>query len=208
MFISRKGIALVICAPSGTGKTTLIKKLLKEFPHFGFSISHTTRPPRDGELHGVDYHFTSVSEFKEQRNNGYFAEWAQVHGAYYGTPLKATLDMLEKGQDVIFDVDVQGASQLRLNLPTGVYIFILPPSLKELRTRLELRGTDSKESIERRMNNAVYEINQAHWFDYWVVNSSLESAYDQVRASYIAATLQPRYYPSLAESILNPDDES
>ncbi len=206
MDFSRKGIVLVICAPSGAGKTTIIKKLLKEYPNFGFSVSYTTRKQRSGEVDGVDYNFISVSEFKEKRDNGFFAEWAQVHGCYYGTPLKETAKMLEQGQDVIFDVDVQGAAQIRLNLPHGVYIFILPPSLNELRRRLEMRKTDKPESIEQRMSNAKIEINQAHRFDFWVVNDDLETAYDQVRSAYIAATVQPKYCPTLAEYILKNEE--
>ncbi len=206
MSIARKGIVLVVCAPSGTGKTTIIKKLLEEFPDFGFSISYTTRQPRGSEVDGVDYHFTTVADFKEKRDKGFFAEWAQVHGAYYGTPLKATIDMLDNGKDVIFDVDVQGAAQLRLNLPNGVYLFIMPPSLEILHNRLRDRNTDSEASIAQRMNNAVHEINQAHWFDYWVVNTDLDVAYDQVRSAYITSTLEPKHYPMLTEKILAEDE--
>ncbi len=203
MSAKRKGIVLIICAPSGTGKTTLIKRLRKEFPDFGFSVSYTTRDPREGEVAGVDYNFVSVAQFKEKRDAGFFAEWAKVHGSYYGTPLESTLKMLENGQDVIFDLDVQGAAQLRLTLPSGVYIFILPPSLEELRSRLELRGSDNSENVERRMNNAVYEINQAHWFDYWIINKHLDKAYDELRSAYIAAALQPKFYPALTEKLLS-----
>ncbi len=204
--VQRNGMVLVICAPSGAGKTTLVKRLLSEFPHFGFSISHTTRAPREGEVHNKDYYFTSVMEFKEKRDMGFFAEWAQVHGNFYGTPLAPTLEMLEKGQDVIFDVDIQGAAQLRLTLPSAMYIFIMPPSLEILEKRLVNRGTDNKDVINQRIRNAAYEISQAQWFDYWIINDDLEVAYDQLRAAYIASTLSPKFRPHLVRDILG--DES
>ncbi len=206
MAVARKGIVLVICAPSGAGKTTLIKKLLNEYPNIGYSISYTTRAPREGEVDGVDYCFTSVMDFKAKRDEGFFAEWAKVHGSYYGTPLASTLKILEDGQDVIFDVDVQGAAQLRLNLPSGLFVFILPPSMSELRTRLLKRQSDDAEIIERRLRNAVYEIEQAHWFDSWIINDNLDVAYDQLRSTYIASALQPKYYTMFAEQILKQKD--
>ncbi len=202
MTTPRSGVVLVMCAPSGTGKTTLIQKLLQEFPHFGFSISCTTREPREGEIDGKDYHFISEENFKAQRDVGYFAEWAYVHGNYYGTPLAPALDMLHKGQDIIFDVDVQGAAQLHLTLPSALCLFILPPSLDALRERLEKRGTDNVASMAQRLQNAAHEIRQAHWFHAWIVNDSLEDAYDQVRAAYLAATLHPQNRPLLLRSIL------
>ncbi len=202
MSTKRSGMVLVVCAPSGAGKTTLIKRLRQEFPDFGYSLSYTTRAPRAGEEDGKDYNFVSVKEFKEKRDANFFAEWAQVHGNYYGSPLQSTLDMLEKGQDLIFDVDVQGASQLRLTLPTAVYVFIMPPSLKELQQRLEGRGTDAAEQIERRLTNAVCEIEEAHWFDYWVINDDLEKAYDQFRSVYVAATLSAQNNTSILNDIL------
>ncbi len=202
MSTKRSGMVLVVCAPSGAGKTTLIKRLRQEFPSFGYSISYTTRAPRAGEEDGKDYHFVSVKDFKEKRENSFFAEWAQVHGNYYGSPLQATLDVLEKGQDLIFDVDVQGASQLRLTLPTAVYVFIMPPSLEVLQQRLEGRGTDSVEQITQRITNAVCEIEEAHWFDYWVINNDLEKAYDQFRAVYIASTLSAQNNPFVLNDIL------
>ncbi len=201
MSTKRTGMVLVVCAPSGAGKTTLIKRLRKEFPNFGYSISYTTRAPREGEEHGRDYNFVSIKEFKEKRDAHYFAEWAQVHGNYYGSPLQATLDKLEQGQDLIFDVDVQGASQLRLTLPAAVYVFIMPPSIDILRQRLEGRATDSPAQIEQRISNAVCEVQEAHWFDYWVVNDDLEKAYDQFRAVYLASTLSTQHNPFVLNDV-------
>ncbi len=192
MALESSGVVLVICAPSGSGKTTLIKRLRKEFPQFGFSVSYTTRERREGEEHGKDYNFVSIQEFKEKRNAGFFAEWAHVHSSFYGTPLKKTLDMVKNGQSIIFDVDVQGASQLRLNLPSAVYIFIMPPSMEELQKRLEDRKFNTEEQIKQRITNAAFELQEAHWFDYWVVNDDLDRAYDQLRAAYIAASITPQ----------------
>lgn len=144
--MNRLGIALVISAPSGTGKTTLIKRLRKEFPNFGYSISCTTRAPREGEVDGKDYHFLSRERFVELRDQGHFAEWAEVHGNFYGTPLPPVREMLAKGQDILFDIDVQGAAQLRKNMPDARFLFILPPSMEELERRLHGRGPGQRGS--------------------------------------------------------------
>ena len=130
----REGIALVLSAPSGAGKTTLVKRLLAEFPHIGYSVSCTTRQPRQGEVDGKDYIFLSHEEFELRRSQKYFAEWAEVHGNYYGTPLGPVKDRLHQGQDVLFDIDVQGAAQLKLTLEEATFAFILPPSLQSLKT--------------------------------------------------------------------------
>lgn len=198
----RSGVPLIICAPSGAGKTTLVRRLREEFPSFAYSVSCTTRAPREQEVDGKDYHFLSVEEFLRRRDAGAFAEWANVHGNYYGTPLGPVLDTLREGRDLLFDIDVQGAAQLRLSLPRGVYVFLLPPSMSELERRLRGRGTDGEATISRRLANADGEIRQAHWFDAWIVNDDLDTAYDQLRAVYLAATLHPARRPALALSIL------
>ena len=200
--MKRNGIVLVVCAPSGAGKTTLVKKLLEEFPHFGYSVSYTTRKARPGEEDGKDYCFVREDEFLALRDQGFFAEWALVHDNYYGTPLTPTVEMLHKGRDVIFDIDVQGAAQLRLTLPQGLYVFILPPSIPVLEERLRKRGSESEPTMLRRLSNALHEMRQAHWFDTWIVNDDLDLAYDQLRAAYIAATLEPQHRPLLLRSIL------
>lgn len=155
---SRSGVLLVVCAPSGTGKTTLIQRLRDEFPNFAYSISCTTRAPRGHETDGEDYHFLSVEEFLRRREAGFFAEWANVHGNYYGTPLAPVLETLKAGQDVLFDIDVQGAAQLHLSLPRGQYVFLLPPSLSELERRLRgarhgRRGEHRPPPVQRRLRN-------------------------------------------------------
>lgn len=200
--IQRKGLVLVLCAPSGTGKTTLTRRLLSEFASLSYSISYTTRQPRDGEVHGKDYFFTTPARFDALRDEGFFAEWATVHGNSYGTPLQATLDMLEQGKDIIFDIDVQGALQLKGSLKTGTFVFLMPPSYEELERRLRGRGTDDIATIKRRMANAKREMQQAHWFDAWIVNTELEHAYDELRAVYLTAGLSPNKHPALIETIL------
>lgn len=199
----RRGMALIICAPSGTGKTTLIKKLLAEFPRFVFSISCTTRPPREGEVNGKDYNFISKEKFIELRDDDYFAEWAVVHDNYYGTPLKTTLETLENGRDILFDVDVQGARQIRASLKQmGRYVFILPPSREALEHRLRARCTDRPEVIERRLANAAKELPDAPMFDHIIINDDLDKAYDELRSAFVAATLAPICRPHFVPELL------
>jgi len=198
----RTGIALVICAPSGTGKTTLIKRLLQEFPHFAFSVSCTTRPPRPDERNGVDYEFLDIEEFERRRVAGFFAEWAEVHGNYYGTPLEVTCRLLAEGRDMLFDIDVQGASQIRRTISCARLIFILPPSLAELERRLRSRGTESEQGLALRLSKAAHELSQAYWFNIWIINNDLEQAWQDLRAAYIAATLSPVRWPGFLDSLL------
>lgn len=200
--MSRSGIALVLSAPSGAGKTTLVGKLLAEFPRFGYSISCTTRAPRQGEQDGRDYHFLTHDEFLKRRDEGYFAEWAEVHGNFYGTPLAPVREMLKAGKDVLFDIDVQGAAQLKLSLAEAVFVFILPPGMEELEARLRKRGLDTEETIARRLANARVEMLEARWYDALVVNDDLSVAYDQLRSVCIAAGLAPVRNPALVERVL------
>ena len=201
--MERTGLVFVVCAPSGTGKTTLVKMLMQEFPQIGYSTSCTTRAPRANEVPGQDYSFISHEEFLNRRRAGYFAEWANVYGHFYGTPLKPTLDILRTGKDVLFDVDVKGAAQLKLTLPAGRYVFILPPSLQILEERLRGRAQDNEETIQRRLMAAHNEIQEAHWFDAWIVNDNLQRAYDALRSVYIAATLAPGRRPLILRNILD-----
>lgn len=196
------GQAYIICAPSGTGKSTLIRRLLAEFQGFAFSVSCTTRAPRAGEMDGQDYHFVTRAEFERMRDKGHFAEWAEVHGNLYGTPLPQTQAILDSGRDLIFDIDVQGALQLKASIPHGCFIFLLPPSRQALVERLSSRGTDSAEVVARRLANAREEIRRAPEFQYLIVNDDLERAYGQLRAVVMAQKLTPDRNPGLVDSIL------
>jgi guanylate kinase len=177
---------IVISAPSGAGKTTLCQKLLEKLPGLIPSISTTTRAPRGKELHGREYYFTSQASFKDEIEAGTFAEWAMVHGNYYGTSRKTLDHHLGQGQSVLLDIDVQGASQLRRSYPTRTYtIFVSPPSIEELERRLRSRGTDREEVILRRLQAAKVEMAARSSFDYSLVNDEMERAltelYDVVR---------------------------
>ncbi len=165
---------------------------MKDFPQLKQSISYTTRPMREGEQGGVDYYFVSKKTFNQMVARGEFAEWAEVHGNFYGTACVTLEQAREGGSDVLLDIDYQGAEQLRKSLPNGVFIFILPPNMGELRKRLERRKTDKKVVIERRMANATGEIAAAEKFDYLVVNDVLEQAVEKVRAIMIAETVRTK----------------
>ncbi len=201
--ISRLGQVLVVCAPSGTGKSTIIEMLRKEFPNFGFSVSYTTREPRGQEINGREYNFVSRETFVVMRSRGEFCEWADVHGNFYGTATKPVIDMLDAGRDVLFDIDVQGAKQLKKTFYKGTFVFLLPPSREELVRRLEGRGTDSAESIERRLGNATGEMEQARFFDNWVVNDDLEEAYQELKAVYLAGRCKPSLRPGILNNIMD-----
>lgn len=186
----RKGISLIISAASGSGKSTLCKALLEKASNLSYSISCTTRPIRPGEEDGKDYYFIDRKEFEKRRLNGEFAEWAQVHGNFYGTPIKPVLKALEAGRDILFDIDVQGASQLKTAFFQPVLVFILPPDIIELKRRLKLRGTEKDDAIELRLKNALHEISSAWWYDYLIINDKLETAVNDLFTLYHSATLQ------------------
>ena len=195
------GMMLVISAPSGTGKSTLIRRLTAEFKSFTFSVSCTTRAPRPGEVDGREYHFLTREEFARRSEAGFFAEWAEVHGNFYGTPRRTTEELLLAGRDVIFDIDVQGARQLKENMGQGCYVFVFPPSRQALEKRLTGRGTDSPETIARRLAGARQEIEDSHWFDHWIVNENLNLAYDQLRAVYLAEKTRPVYLDAWRDTL-------
>jgi len=200
--IERTGLPLVISAPSGTGKSTLIAKLHQEFPSFAFSVSCTTRAPRPGEVDGKDYRFLDRTTFLDLRDTGFFAEWAEVHGNFYGTPLEATQEILSQGNDIIFDIDVQGARQLKESMPQSCFVFLFPPSFDVLKKRLAKRGTDSCEVIATRLANARDELDQCDLFEFWIVNDDLETAYKELRAVYLAARTRAFHFPGLKQALL------
>lgn len=199
----RTGTALVICAPSGSGKTTLIKRLIEKYERLTFSISCTTRPPREGEVEGRDYYFMGKDEFLKLVEEEYFAEWAEVHGNYYGTPLEAARRLLAAGKDLLFDVDVQGAAQLERSLPEAFFVFVLPPSRAELERRLRERGTEDEAAIALRLFNAATELKEAEWFDAWVINDNQEKAFMDLCSAYRAACLSPSRRPEFIKHLLD-----
>lgn len=174
------GIPLVLSAPSGAGKSTLVREVRNRVEALGFSVSHTTRPPRAGEADGVDYHFVDRPEFEAMIRERGFAEWAEVHGNLYGTSLEALRARLNRREDVLLDIDVQGALQIAEKVPGAVLVFVLPPSWAELRRRLTGRGLDAPDVVERRLANARGELEQALRYDYLVVNDHLDRAADEL----------------------------
>ena len=197
-----KGNIFVISAASGTGKTTLVSRLVQQHPNVRVSVSHTTRPPRAGEVNGQHYHFVSEEEFVRLAGEGAFLEHAQVFGNYYGTSYESVQSMCKQGYDVILEIDVQGAQQVRQALPEALSIFILPPSLAVLEQRLRQRQTDSEEVIARRLSEAVDEIQQALTFDYVVSNRSLQQAEEELWCIFQAARLLKRNHVASIEKVL------
>ena len=181
------GKLFILSAPSGAGKTTLLKKVMADLPGLAFSVSHTTRLPRAGEVDGVDYHFVSRARFESMRDQGVFLEWAEVHGNLYGTSRPAVLAQLATELDVILDIDVQGAAILRNSaVIPAASLFISPPSLSELERRLRGRETDNEETILLRLKNARKEMQAAVDYEYLIINDRLEQAIDTLRAIVIA----------------------
>lgn len=198
--MSRKGILYIISAPSGAGKTSICSRIMDLAPNLRQSISFTTRPMRAGEQDGVDYHFVSQLVFDQMVCDNAFIEWARVHDNCYGTARRTVDEALQAGCDVLLDIDIQGAAQLRRQGLEAVFIFILPPSMAELRSRLVGRNTDAPEVVERRIGNAVTEIAEAPKFDYLVVNDDLERAIELVRSIMTAETAKTaRAVPQLPD---------
>jgi guanylate kinase len=176
---------MIVSAPSGAGKTSICRKILQMFPNIRFSVSCTTRPPRPGEIDGKDYEFISAEEFRERIARGEFVEWVENYGQLYGTSKKSMDGFLEEGYDLILDIEARGAKAIRQQCPRGVFIFILPPSLSELKARLSRRG-ENDTVMERRLRSSLDEIREALWYDYIIFNDRLEEAVDRFRAVYIA----------------------
>ena len=177
-----RGLLIVISGASGTGKGTVCKKILNDLPAVAYSISATTREPRPGETDGKEYYFLGRDEFKNWIADGKFLEYAQVYGNFYGTPLNKIEERLNRGEDILLEIDVQGALNVKKKCPEGIFIFLLPPSLDELKRRIEGRGTETPASLERRLKNAVAEIKIGLEYDYVVVNDTIENAAEKIKA--------------------------
>lgn len=180
--MSEKGLLIIISGPSGAGKGTIVKELRRALPTLHISISATTRLPRSGEVDGVDYYFLERAVFNKMIKEGQLLEWAEVYGNFYGTPRHYVQEALERGNDVILEIDIQGALQVKEKLPEAVLIFIAPPSKTELKQRLVGRKSDSREQIEKRLKSMTGEMKLASSYDYFVVNDSINRAVDKVQA--------------------------
>ena len=176
----KTGKLIVISAPSGTGKTTVVKKLLENIPNIAASVSFTTRPMRENEREGIDYFFVDKRKFESMVDSKQFIEHATVFGNYYGTQKKSLLIDLKKGINVILEIDWQGAQQVKEKMPSCIMIFLIPPSKEVLLSRLKNRGTDSKREIENRFNQAVSDLNESNKFDYVLVNDQIEVAVENI----------------------------
>jgi guanylate kinase len=179
-----RGHLFIISAPSGAGKTTLAKAVLQQFTDMLYSISYTTRKPRAEERDGVDYHFVSKQDFKKGIKKGRWAEWAEVYGNYYGTSAEFIEKSLSSGCDILLDIDVQGTLQILKHYPDSVTIFILPPSMNALRKRLEMRGSDSKAVMDKRLVNAKKEMAQKKMYRHIIVNDKLSAAIEELSAIF------------------------
>lgn len=189
--VKNSGILFIVSAPSGAGKTTLCRMAVDYFSDLRHSISYTTRLPRDGEQNGVDYHFVSKEIFQGMIERGEFLEWAEVHGNRYGTSLNDIQLLLKNGLDIILDIDVQGARQVKKQLsvkndPLAVFVFILPPSLEACEQRIRNRGKDNHETILSRLENAKSEIKELVWYDYLIINENIEDAFERLKSIIMA----------------------
>ena len=190
--IKRRGLMLVLSSPSGAGKSTIARNLLESDPNISLSVSVTTRPRRASEIEGVHYHFLTRREFELARDSDSLLEWAEVHGNFYGTPREPAEAALAEGRDMLFDIDWQGAQQVQEKMRADIVsIFILPPSMAELKLRLQRRAEDSADVIAMRLKNASTEIEHWREYDYVVVNDDLDRAFDSVVAIVKAERLAP-----------------
>lgn len=198
----RKGIPVVVSAPSGGGKTTLCRRLMEKLPGLAFSISHTTRAPRGKEKDGVDYHFVDESQFKKLIAEDSFLEWAEVHGNYYGSSLEAARAQLDAGSDVLFDIDIQGGYQIKEKMPEALLIFIVPPSMEVLEERLRGRGSDAEDVIQKRLKAAREEIEGAVKYSHWIINDDLDCALETFASVVVAGRVEQSDKDAMKKQVL------
>lgn len=182
----KKGLLIVISGPSGAGKGTVCKTLLKKVRDLNISISMTTRKPRVGEIEGINYYFVQEDYFKKMIEKGELLEYARVYDNYYGTPKRKVLEKLNQGKDVILEIDIQGALKVKSQFPKGVFIFIMPPSMEELKNRIQKRGTETEEEVTKRFQSSYREINYVSKYNYIVINDKIEKAVERVKSIIIA----------------------
>lgn len=180
--MKKKGALIVVSGPSGVGKGTICKELLKEYENVEISVSATTRSPRDGEVHGVNYFFTKKEDFEKSIENDDFLEYAKVYENYYGTPKEFVLSKINEGKNVLLEIDIQGALQVKEKYPEGVFVFILPPSLKELKDRIVKRGSETEESLKLRFSKAYEEICLMKEYDYYIMNDEVKNAVERLES--------------------------
>ncbi|MCK8818217.1 guanylate kinase [Natroniella sulfidigena] len=183
---SQRGNLIVLSGPSAVGKGTVLSFLLEEYDDICYSVSATTREPREGEEDGIDYFFMSTKKFKSLIKKNEFIEWAKVHNNYYGTPKKYVEETLASGRDVILEIDIQGAKQVKDSFAEGIFVFLAPPSLDELESRIYGRGTESEKAIETRLENASKELKQVEEYDYLIINDQVEKAVKKLKAIIVA----------------------
>jgi guanylate kinase len=188
--MERRGLLFVVSAPSGAGKTTLCKEIVSIVPGLQHSISYTTRQPRLGEAHGREYFFVDERQFQDMAQRNEFAEWAPVYGHLYGTPRQALTEMMEKGSDVLLEIDFQGALQIKKRFDDAIYIYIMPPFLEALRSRLQHRGGDSPEEIQRRLQKAREEVWSYREYSYIVRNDDMKQALKELEAIILAERIK------------------
>jgi len=176
-----RGILFVLSGPSGVGKGTILERLMDDYNGINYSISVTTRKPRKDEKDGINYFFVSTEKFQEMKKEDLFLETACVHGNYYGTPQKYVEKCLSKGEDIILEIDIKGAKQIKDKFKDAVYIFLLPPNNKELKNRLEKRNSETEESLKRRLKNADQEISEVNNYDYRIVNDQIEKTVQEIK---------------------------
>jgi guanylate kinase len=202
IFVLMKGILFIISSPSGGGKGTLIREVLHRVPNIGYSVSFTTRPPREGEIHGQHYFFVSPAEFENLIEQGEFLEYANVHGNFYGTSKTQVAAETEKGRDIILEIDVQGAESVRKVAPEAIGVFILPPSYQILRQRLTLRQTESEENLILRLLNAREEVQDYKNFDYVIVNDEVAKGTLDLQSVILAERVKRERQRAAVEDIL------